>query len=40
MSFLIVAVVLFVLIPALATRLGVDSRPGFSNRPDWRPRNS
>jgi hypothetical protein len=40
MSFILVAVVLFVLVPALASRLGVDSRAGFSNRPDWRPRNS
>jgi hypothetical protein len=23
---------------ALAPRYGVDSRPGFSGRPDWRPR--
>jgi hypothetical protein len=40
MSFLVLAVVLFVLVPALAAHLGVDSRPGFSNRPDWRPPNS
>jgi hypothetical protein len=30
----------FVLLPLLAVRYGVDSRPGFAGRPDWRRRDS
>ena len=29
-------VILFVLLPLLAVRHGVDSRPGFATPPDWR----
>jgi|tagenome__1003787_1003787.scaffolds.fasta_scaffold20002496_2 hypothetical protein len=31
---------LFVLLPLMAVRYGVDSRPGFATRPDWRRRDS
>ena len=34
------ALLLFVLLPVLATRYGADSRPDFAGRPDWRARNA
>ena len=40
MAFALLILTVFVLIPALAIRYGVDSRPGFSGRADWRSRNS
>ena len=36
MAFALLILTVFVLIPALAVRYGVESRPGFGSRVDWR----
>jgi hypothetical protein len=36
MNAALLLVLLFVILPLLAVRHGVDSRPGFATPPDWR----